>query len=57
MSVKLLTENHLEFLSIEGGCTGSSESRHAKMPHCWNSHVTAQMRYSCVCDQWVSDFD
>ena len=26
MSVKLLTEHHLEFLSLTGGCTGSSES-------------------------------
>ena len=26
MIVKLLTERHLEFLSLKGGCTGSSES-------------------------------
>ena len=26
MSVKLLTEHHLEFLSLKGGSTGSSES-------------------------------
>ena len=26
MIVKLLTDHHLEFLSIKGGCTGSSES-------------------------------
>ena len=26
MIVKLLTENHLEFLSLKGGCRGSSES-------------------------------
>ena len=25
MTVKLLTENHLEFLSYKGGCTGWSE--------------------------------
>ena len=25
MTVKLLTEHHLEFLSLKGGCTGSSE--------------------------------
>ena len=41
MIVKLLTERHLEFLSLKGGCTGSSESTHVKMPHCWKSHVTA----------------
>ena len=27
MSVKLLTEHNLEFLSLKGGCIGSSESR------------------------------
>ena len=26
MTVKLLSEQHLEFLSLQGGCTGSSES-------------------------------
>ena len=26
MIVKLLTERHLEFLSLKGGCRGSSES-------------------------------
>ena len=43
MTVKLLTEHHLEFLSLKGGCTGSSESTLVKMPHCWKSHVTAQI--------------
>ena len=42
MTVKLKTEHHLEFLSLKGGCTGSSESSHVKMPHCWKSHVVAQ---------------
>ena len=41
MTVKLLTEHHLEFLSLKGGCTGSSESTLVKMPHCWKSHVAA----------------
>ena len=45
MSVKLLTEHNLEFLSSKGGCTGSSGSTPVKMPHCWKSHVTAQMFY------------
>ena len=40
MSVKLLTEHNLEFLSLKGGWTGSSESTLVKMPHCWKSHVT-----------------
>ena len=43
MSDKLLTEHHLEFLNFKGGCTGSSESTHVKMPHCWKSGVTAQI--------------
>ena len=46
MVVKLLTEHHLEFLSLKGGCSGSSESTHVKMPHCWKSHALAQ--YYCV---------
>ena len=41
MSVKLLTEHHLEFLSLTGGCTDSSESTLVKMPHCWKSYVVA----------------
>ena len=36
-----MTEHHLEFLSLIGGCTGLSESTLVKMPHCWKSHVTA----------------
>ena len=43
MSVKLLTEHHLEFLSLKGGCIGLSESTLVKMPHCWKSHVMAQL--------------
>ena len=43
MSVKLLTEHHLAFLSLKGGCTGSSESTFVKMPDCWKSHVTAHI--------------
>ena len=43
MIVKLLTEHHLKFLSLKGGCTGPSESTHVKMPHYWRSHATAQM--------------
>ena len=40
--LKLLNEHHLEFLSLKGGCTGSSESTLVKMPHFWKSCVTAQ---------------
>ena len=54
MIVKLLTEHHLEFLSLKGCCTGSSESTLVKMSNCWKSHVTAQfelLQYRC--DLWV----
>ena len=43
MIVKLLTETHLEFLSLIGGCTGLSESTLVKMQHCWESHVVASL--------------
>ena len=43
MSVKLLTEHHLEFLNLKGGCRGSSESTHVTMPYCWKSHALAQI--------------
>ena len=41
--IKLLTECHLKNLSLKGGCRGSSESTLVKTPHCWKSHVTAQI--------------
>ena len=43
MIVKLLTQHHLEFLSFKGGCRGSSEVTHVKMPHCMKSHAKAQI--------------
>ena len=43
MSVKLLTEHDLEFISLTGGCTDSSESIRVKMPHCWKSHIMAHI--------------
>ena len=43
MTVKLLTEHNLEFLSLKGGCTSSSESTPVKMAHCLKSRVTAQI--------------
>ena len=42
MVVKLLTEYHLEFLSLKEGCRGSSESTHVKKSNCWKSHAAAQ---------------
>ena len=47
MSVKLLTEYHLEVLSLRGG-SGTSESALVKMPHCLKSHVAAHMQRSNV---------
>ena len=43
LSVKLLTEQHLKFLSLIGGCTDLSKSTLVKIPHCWKSHVAAQL--------------
>ena len=48
MSVELLSEQHLEFLSLTGGCTVSSESTLVNMPHCWKSHVMAQLCESSI---------
>ena len=60
MIVKLLTQQHLEFLSINGGCTGSSESTLVKMPHCWKSHVTAHLYFKvyshCIHIQVLKQF-
>ena len=41
MIVKLLTEHHLEFLCLKGGCRGWSESTLVKMSNCWKSHAVA----------------
>ena len=51
MIVKLLSEHHLECLSLKGGCRGSSECTLVKMSNCWKSHVVAQMR----CDSLLHD--
>ena len=48
MIVKLLTEHHLEFPSLKGGCKGSSESTHVKMPHCWKSHALAHFYLALI---------
>ena len=43
MIVTLLTERQLEFLSLKGGCTGSSESTLVKMSNCWKSRALAHI--------------
>ena len=48
MIVKLLTKRHLEFLSLKGGCRGSSESTLVKMSNCWKSHAAAQLSFHNV---------
>ena len=54
MSVKLLTEHCLEFLSLKGGCRGSSESTLVKMSNCWKSHAVAQIALSLTLLQIIS---
>ena len=63
MIVKLLTEHHLEFLSLKGGCRGLPESTHVKMPHFGKSHALAYILsedytwsegYLLVYIQWTS---
>ena len=49
MTVKLLTEDHLESLHLKGGCTGSSESTLVQMPHCWKScHGSLDYGYTII---------
>ena len=48
MTVKLLTEEHLECLCLTGGCTGSSKSTLVKMPYCWKSLSTAHIK-NAIC--------
>ena len=43
MIVKLLLDQHLEFLGLNGGCTGSFESALVKMSNCWKSHAAAHL--------------
>ena len=47
MSVKLC----LEFVSLKGGCTGSSESTLVKMCHCWNIGFEPMRRI-----RWVQSY-
>ena len=43
MTVKLLTEQHLEHLSLKGGCLGSSESTVVKI------HVVKNQMSQLIC--------
>ena len=63
MIVKLLAEHHLEFLSLKGGCRGSSESTLVKMSNCWKSHAAAQFFnflmkvVHTLCIDWLGSVD
>ena len=41
MIVELLTEHNLGFVSLKGGCRGSSESTLVEMSNCWKSLALA----------------
>ena len=43
MTLRLLAKHHLEFLSLKGGCTDSSETTLVKMPHRWKPCATSHM--------------
>ena len=47
MIIKLLTEHHLEFLSLKDGCRGSSDSTLVKISNCWKSHAADQLLAQC----------
>ena len=50
MTVKLLNEQHLEFLSLKGVCRDSSESTLGKMSNCLKSHAAAHIQPTeCTC--------
>ena len=56
VSIKLLTDYHLRFLSLKGGCISFSESKLVNMPHCWKSHVTVilSITSTSAVAQWKS---
>ena len=43
MNVQLLAEHYFEFLSLKGGCRGSSMPTLVKMPHFFKFHSTAHI--------------
>ena len=51
----LLTVYNLEFLSLKGGCTDSSESTLVKIPNYWKSHVAAHLKSKILESGQVSD--
>ena len=61
MRFKLLTELHLEFRSLTGGCTGSSESALVKMKlfeiTCHGSFITGDFKCGTADDSDILDCD
>ena len=45
MIVQVLTEHHLEFLSLKEDCRGSPESTLVKMSNCWKYHALAKISF------------
>ena len=43
MTIKLPNAYNFEFLSLNGGCRGSSETTHVKITYCWKSHVKSKV--------------
>ena len=46
MIVKLLTDHHLEILSLKEGCRVLSESTLVKKSNCWKSHAAAYLHFA-----------
>ena len=58
LNILWLTKQHLELLSLKGGCTGSSESTLVKTPNCQKSGYCSFINYLADIGQQceVSDF-
>ena len=60
MTAQLQTEHPLEFLSLKGGCTRSSESTLVKMPNCWKPQVVARTQFGeythLTTNEWAKEF-
>ena len=56
MSVKLLPEHNLGFLSLKVGCKGSSESTLVKMPLSLKSHVAAHFKFERRIQQYIEGY-
>ena len=44
MTLRLMTEQHLEFLCLKGGFKVSSASTLVEMAHCWKLHILAMLQ-------------